>query len=154
MGEIWSCVQPRSKLDALLSDNEREQLIKIYESLTFDKSKPVKLTEFRTQLSNALDSLSKKRQLQANLWEDWVELDLHFRFTLMKQPEQTELFDKLSFLHLWKLYGSSKRQQTWPALCCSAQRTREELIDYDEQRWKLHKVARKLSESRGSDGDC
>jgi hypothetical protein len=152
MGEIWSCVKPRSKLDALLSDKEREQLLQIYESLTFDKSRPVKLSEFKLQLSNALVNLRKKRLLLANLWEDWVELNLHFRSALMKQPEQTELTDKLSFLHLWKLYGSSKRQQTWPVLCCNTQRKRNSLIDYDEQRWKLHQVERKLLESRGSEG--
>jgi hypothetical protein len=144
MGEIWSCVQPRTKLDGVLTDKEREELLEIYETLKFDRSNPVKIGKFRTQLYYVLNERKKRLQLTANLWEDWQELNRHWRHALEKQPDQEQLMDKLSFLHLWKSYGSSKRH-SWPGTCCSIERRASPLADYDEHRWRLSEVERKLS---------
>lgn len=146
MGEIWSCVKPRTKLDGLLSDSEREQLLEIYEVLKIDKSKPMLLGRLRTQLYYVVLDMKKRGILLGSLWEDWQEFNFQLRHSLAKQPDQTEIIDKLGFLHLWKTFGSGKRH-TFPGSCCNVVRRRTALADYDEQRWKLHQMVKKSDDT-------
>jgi hypothetical protein len=144
MGEIVSCLQPRSKLDALLSDSERQQLTEIYDSLVLDKSTPMKIARLRTMLYYAIIDLKDEGQLLPNLWEDWLELNLNLRKSLVKHPDQAEVLStRETFLHLWKTFGSSKRQ-TFPGAWCSVLRKQQDLADYDERRWKLYQDQQRL----------
>jgi hypothetical protein len=144
MGEIVSCLQPRSKLDALLSDAERLQLTEIYDTLVFDKSTPMKIGRLRTLLYYAIIDLKNEGQLLPNLWEDWLELNLNLRKSIIKHPDQAELLsNRETFLHLWKTFASSKRQAL-PGAWCSVHRKQQALADYDARRWKLHQAEQRL----------
>lgn len=143
MGEIWSCVKPRCKLNGVLTDEERKQLLEIYDTLQIDQNKPVKIGRLRTQLYYVIIDLKKRGKLFANLWQDWQELNFHLRHTLLKQPDQEEVTSRLGFLHLWKTFGSKKRH-VGTDFCCSTSRQLAMHADYDEQQWKLNKLNRLL----------
>jgi hypothetical protein len=135
MGEIVSCISRRSKLDSLLTDEERTQLIGIYEALSYDKEQVVLATVFRALLQKEVTRLRTNKELKDSLWSDWQDVSLYLRRVVLVQTSKAVRIDRLSFLHMWKTHGTSKR--IGGGMCCHVKRQEMSASDYDEQSWRI-----------------
>lgn len=148
MGEIASCISKRSKLDSLLTDNERTQVLSIYDALPYDKDKSILLSKFQEFLQKTVTKMRYEHKLIEALWGDWRDVNSFLKGLAKSDREVT--IDRLSFLHLWKCHGTSKRTGT--GLCCTTQRQQVSASDYDEQSWRLSNIRKMLNKKNG--GHC
>eukprot|EP00359_Climacostomum_virens_P007614 CAMPEP_0204901260 /NCGR_PEP_ID=MMETSP1397-20131031/2976_1 /ASSEMBLY_ACC=CAM_ASM_000891 /TAXON_ID=49980 /ORGANISM="Climacostomum Climacostomum virens, Strain Stock W-24" /LENGTH=149 /DNA_ID=CAMNT_0052069587 /DNA_START=230 /DNA_END=679 /DNA_ORIENTATION=- len=143
-----SCVSKRSKLDSLLTDEERRQLIIIYEALPYDKENGILLARFRDLLQSEITRLKSDGKLIESLWDDWHDINIYLRRLVLAQNDREAKIDRLSFLHMWKTHGTSKRQVA--GLCCTVKRQQMSATDYDEQSWRISYIKKLLVAKNGA----
>lgn len=148
MGEIVSCISKRSKLDSLLKDEERAQIFSIYEALPYNKDSSIQVARFRELVQTEIMRLKNENKLIINLWDDWQDVNVHLRRLILAQNDKEVKIDRLSFLHMWKSHGTSKRQVA--GLCCTVKRQQMSATDYDEQSWRISNLKKMLVAKNGA----
>lgn len=137
-----SCISRRSKLDSLLTDDERSQLISIYEALPYEKEQSVLVSNFRDLLQAEILRLHGEGTLIGAIMGDWNDVSRYLNRIIQADQGKEATIDRLSFLHLWKTHGTQKRMPA--GLCCIVKRQSMSSTDYDEQTWRSSYIKRLL----------